>query len=83
MKEILQLFRRDAEHAPPRPDAAQYDLGIKPRILKESSVASGSGQSSREASVVMTGERRVSPPVETRPMKPVVPKEDALYGRRW
>ena len=83
MKEILQLFRRDAEHAPPRPEAAHYDLGSKPRILKEGSTASGSGQSSREASVVMTGERRVSPQAEARPVKPVVPKEDALYGRRW
>lgn len=87
MKEILQLFRRDAEHAPPKPDVAQYDLGTKPRILKESnlSLASGSasGQSSREASVVMTGERRVSPLVEARPVKPVIPKEDVLYGRRW
>lgn len=84
MKEILQLFRRDAEHAPPKPDAAQYDLGGKPRILKESSVASGSGSgaSSREASVVMMSERRVTPPAEARP-KPAVAKEDALYGRRW
>jgi hypothetical protein len=84
MKEILQLFRRDAEHAPPRPDDAQYDLGAKPRILNQSSVGSGSGSgaSSREASVVMTGERRVTPPAEARP-KPLAPKEDALYGRRW
>jgi hypothetical protein len=86
MKEILQLFRRDAEHAPPRPDAAKYDLGAKPRILKEASRMGGSGsssgRSSREASVIMTGERRVSPPVGAKP-KPVVPREDALYGRRW
>jgi hypothetical protein len=81
MKEILQLFRRDAEHAPPRPDAAQYDLGAKPRILKETST-SGSAASSREASVIMTGERRVSPPAEARP-KLFVPTEDAVYGRRW
>lgn len=77
MKEILQLFRRDAEHAPPQPDAAQYDLGSKPRILKETS---SSASSSREASVVMTDERRVTPPAQ---MKPTKPKEDALYGRRW
>lgn len=85
MKEILQLFRRDAEHAPPRADAAKYDLGAKPRILKEAGTGgsgSGSAASSREPSVIMTGERRVSPPVDARP-KPVAPKEDALYGRRW
>lgn len=35
MKEILQLFRRDAEHTPPQGDSAAYDLGAKPRILKE------------------------------------------------
>lgn len=84
MKEILQLFRRDAEHAPPKPNATNHDLGAKPRILKEASTGSGSGsaRSSREASVIMTGERRVSPPVEVRP-KPAAPREDALYGRRW
>ena len=76
MKEILQLFRRDAEHAPPRPDTALYDIGNKPRILME---ASSSASSSREASV-MTGERRATPPAQIRPAKP---KEDALYGRRW
>jgi hypothetical protein len=83
MKEILQLFRRDAEHAPSRPDAEKYDLGAKPKILKEASTGSGSSAaSSREASVIMTGERRVSPSFEARP-KSVVPKEDKVYGRRW
>lgn len=72
MKEILQLFRRDAEHAPPNPGTAQYDLAKKPRILKEVS----SEASSREAS-----ERRVTPPV----MRPATsaPKDDPVYGRRW
>ena len=84
MKEILQLFRRDAEHAPPKSGTEKYDLGTKPRILMEgTSVSSGgSGQSSREASVFMTGERQLIPKVEAEP-KSVVPKEDKLYGRRW
>ncbi|KAG0645775.1 putative ATP-dependent helicase [Hyphodiscus hymeniophilus] len=84
MKEILQLFRRDAEHAPPKPGTEQYALGSKPRILKEASTGSGSvsAQGSREASVIMTGERRISPPVESR-LKTIAPKEDKLYGRRW
>ncbi|KAF8864829.1 hypothetical protein BDZ45DRAFT_581467 [Acephala macrosclerotiorum] len=75
MKEILQLFRRDAEHAPP--GTASYDLGKKPRILKEAST--GSGSSSREASV--SNVRKVTPP----PMRvgSEKAKEDNVYGRRW
>ncbi|TVY85303.1 putative ATP-dependent helicase [Lachnellula suecica] len=78
MKEILQLFRRDAEHAPPGPAAAQYDLGSKPRILKDG-ITTGSGNSSREASVSTV--RKVTPPVS----KPASAgaREDAVYGRRW
>jgi len=82
MKEILQLFRREAEHAPPRPDAASYDLGAKPRILKEASMEGASVARSREGSVVITGEREISSPAKARP-RSVVPKEDSLYGRRW
>ena len=76
MKEILQLFRRDAEHAPPHPSAAQYDLGAKPRILKEVSTSS-SMSSSREGSA----DRKVTPPT----MRPasVAVKEDSVFGRRW
>lgn len=74
MKEILQLFRRDAEHAPPHPSAAQYDMS-KPRILKETSSSAGS---SRETSVA----RKVSPPITSRPGS-AVPREDAVFGRRW
>jgi hypothetical protein len=76
MKEILQLFRRDAEHAPPHPSAAQYDLGAKPRILKELSAPSSAG-SSREGSA----DRKVTPPT-FRP-KSAVAKEDTVFGRRW
>ncbi len=77
MKEILQLFRRDAEHAPPDPNA-KYDLGTKPRILKEASTATSSAESSRETSVARS-ERKVTPEV----IRPIVVKEDAVYGRRW
>ena len=79
MKEILQLFRRDAEHAPPHPSTATYDLGAKPRILKDISSGGGSisesAGSSRETSVA----RKVTPPQKV----PSVVKEDAVYGRRW
>jgi hypothetical protein len=79
MKEILQLFRRDAEHAPPHPSAAQYDMS-KPRILKEALTSSAG--SSRETSMVR--DRKVSPPVTSRPSS-AVPRvgEDAVFGRRW
>lgn len=73
MKELMSLFHKNAEHAPPNPGTAQYDLGKKPRILKELSTASGS--SSRD-----TSERRVTPPT-TKPASST--KEDAVYGRRW
>lgn len=74
MKEILQLFRRDAEHAPPHPAAQQYDMS-KPRILKESS----SVESSRDVSV--SRERKVTPPTG-RPASAAF-KEDSVFGRRW
>ncbi len=76
MKEILQLFRRDAEHAPPAHfDAGKYDLGKQPRILKEPSNIMTSGSLSREVSVP----RKISPTAN----KSVGAKEDSVYGRRW
>jgi len=77
MKEILQLFRRDAEHVPPHTSAAQYDLGAKPRILKEISTSSSSMSSSREGSA----DRKVTPPT-IRPASTAA-KEDSVFGRRW
>jgi hypothetical protein len=76
MKEILQLFRRDAEHGPPHPSATQYDLGVKPRILKEISTSSSVG-SSKDGSV----DRKTTPPT-FRPSSAVA-KEDSVFGRRW
>jgi hypothetical protein len=76
MKEILQLFRRDAEHAPPHPSAAQYDLGVKPRILKEVSTSS-SVDSNREGSA----DRKVTPPA-FRPASAAA-NESSIFGRRW
>jgi hypothetical protein len=74
MKEILQLFRRDAEHALPHPSAEQYDIS-KPRILLESSSAG----SSRDVSV--SRERKVTPPAGRSASTTV--KEDSVFGRRW
>jgi hypothetical protein len=80
MKEILQLFRRDAEYAPQNPSSTNYSIGVKPRVLTGpiSGSADSSVASSREGSVTVTGERRATPPVA----KPVR-KEDQIYGRRW
>ncbi|KAL3422004.1 SNF2 family helicase [Phlyctema vagabunda] len=70
MKEILQLFRRDAESTGP-PSSANYDLGAKPRILKERVIEnSGPGPESSE--------RRSTPPIRTSKAK-----EDPVYARRW
>lgn len=80
MKEILQLFRRDAEHAPPAPAQARYHstTGAMPRILKESSSVGGStASSSREGSVA----RRSTPPTSGRPGGSAA--SDSIYGRRW
>jgi len=78
MKEILQLFRRDAEHAPPHPSATNYDLGSKPRILRD---VSPSSPNSSQSSVVAR-DRKVSPPIISRPAS-AAPREDAVYSRRW
>ncbi len=78
MKEILQLFRRDAEHVPHQPSATQYSLGTKPRVLKEISTTSSAG-SSIEGSI--STERKVTPPI-TRPASATA-REDTVYGRRW
>lgn len=78
MKEILQLFRRDAEHAPPT-DMTTYDLGAKPRILKDISTAGGASASTSVAS----NSRASSAPRERKVTPPVRIQEDAIYGRRW
>jgi len=79
MKEILQLFRRDAEHAPPA--AGAYDLGAKPRILNESASRSPSKSAATldsYGSQSSSAPRKITPtPFQARKV------EDSLYGRRW
>jgi hypothetical protein len=77
MKEILQLFKRDAEYAPQNPSVPNYDLGAKPRVLAPQ--ISRGNTSSREGSVIIAGERRATPPVVAKTMR----SEDPVYGRRW
>jgi hypothetical protein len=88
MREMLQLFHRDAERAPPvLGDATSYTGHVAPRILAGGS-GSASGQSSREgtesargsreSSVIYTGERRATPPVKSGKSR-----EDPTFGRRW
>ncbi|KAH8601144.1 SNF2 family N-terminal domain-containing protein [Bisporella sp. PMI_857] len=74
MKEILQLFRRDAEHSHPVGTASQFNP-TKPKILKEASTSSQS--SSRETSVARERPTFVNKPAST------APREDPVYGRRW
>jgi len=74
MKEILQLFRRDAEHSHPVA-TSQFDP-TKPKILKD--VTTNSQGTSQEASVAR--DRKTSPPYAS---KPTSAKEDAVFGRRW
>lgn len=75
MKDILNLFRRDAEHDTSHDVDAS--LGTKMRVLSnETSTAPGvyndrSGQSAM----------RVTPPAGQKPSG--ARKEDAVYGRRW
>lgn len=78
MKEILQLFRRDAEHTQPLPSAGEYNMVQKPRILKE--VSTSTSGSSREGS--SSQERRTTPQFVPRSASAVA-KEDAVFGRRW
>ncbi|MCJ1243577.1 hypothetical protein MMC30_000774 [Trapelia coarctata] len=68
MQDILNLFRRDAEH-----DARHEldsDLGVRTRVLPAVVPSTGATES-----------RRSTPPVIGRGKAPV--KEDPLYGRRW
>ncbi|EKD15197.1 uncharacterized protein L3040_001566 [Drepanopeziza brunnea f. sp. 'multigermtubi'] len=76
MTEILQLFRRDAENTAPHfPTDRKYDLGAKPRILKEFPTVSSPG-SSRD----VTAAREKTSKART---SATASKEDAVYGRRW
>ncbi|CAG8951176.1 hypothetical protein HYFRA_00007922 [Hymenoscyphus fraxineus] len=67
MKEILSLFKRDAEHS--HPVSHHPDLSQKPRILKEMGPTS---------STDVSRERKPTPP-----MRSGTAKEDTVYGRRW
>jgi hypothetical protein len=90
MKEILQLFRRDAEHAPQPQNqySANYNVPVKPGVLRGPGVAGsvagsigGSGSGSRPVSVSSSREGSVAR--STPPVGKPVRKEDAVYGRRW
>lgn len=75
MKEILQLFRRDAEHTHPvGNDMSNYDLGNKPRILKERE---------ERPLVYSSNSRESSAPRENVKKVSSMTREDNVYGRRW
>ncbi|KAL9099902.1 MAG: hypothetical protein Q9163_004658 [Psora crenata] len=75
MKDILNLFKRDAEHD----GQHDVDMGLrgKPRILHAYDTEDNHGAGSFGAG----GSRRVMPPIADR-QRPAV-KEDSIYGRRW
>jgi hypothetical protein len=76
MKEILQLFRRDAEHAAPTSnDLKAYDLGQKPRILKEREPVGAASVNLND----VRRERKATPPSRIGSRA----DEDSVYGRRW
>ena len=75
MKDILNLFRHDAEHDG-RHDA-DSSLGAKTRVL-----ATGGPESGRMPSNDRGGQSmRVTPPVMEKPR--IGHKEDSVFGRRW
>ena len=73
MKDILNLFRRDAEHDTSH--EADPTLGTKTRVL----TTAGSGSSAANDRGWQS--MRVTPPVMDR--ENVTRKEDPVYGRRW
>ena len=86
MKDMLALFRRDAEHDM-KHDAKHAELGTKTRVLGGISTSTPSRQDSMNStgSVGARGvgySQRVTPPIMER-MMPNKPKEDSVYGRRW
>jgi hypothetical protein len=83
MKEILQLFHRNAENAPQEGGTESYDLGKQPRILKDVSQVSGEGSAVISSGVSAPRERTASPPANIASGVKLAPKVDPLYGRRW
>ena len=77
MKDILNLFKRDAEHAQDSEDVG--GLGSKMRVL-----GIGAQVVADVGSVVgaMAKSKRATPPVMER-SKGNVRKEDPIYSRRW
>ena len=75
MKDILNLFKRDAEHDA-RHDEEDPTLGSKTKVLvKPGGGFSGAADEAGKQSM------RVTPPVMEKPR--VGGKEDSVYGRRW
>ncbi|MCJ1337976.1 hypothetical protein MMC09_003260 [Bachmanniomyces sp. S44760] len=93
LKDILNLFRRDAEHDRVHDGHGNGTLGIKPKVLERSgppaqdrvtpSVAPGvkGGAGGGEGGV-----RKFTPPIRSVPSGPSRPegtKENPIFGRRW
>ena len=72
MKDIMNLFRREAEH-----EHGGKELGEKTRILSPGGGRNGSGSG---AGTERTGKRE-TPPFMEKGRNGV--REDAVFGRRW
>ncbi len=76
MKDIMNLFKRDAEHA--HRDDAVLGLGEKTKILRADRNDGAMSVEERER----IG-KRTSTPVMDRRKAGNVSKEDSVFGRRW
>ena len=76
MKDILNLFKRDAEHT--HHDDAGVVLGEKTRVLGAQSSSGVRGLEDRERMG-----KRASPPVREKQRLGHTMKEDSVYSRRW
>lgn len=76
MKDILNLFKRDAEHDAQHKIDASASLGAKTRVLA-AAPGNGSGSVNEKGGQSM----RVTPPVMEQ--RGNGRKEDSVFGRRW
>ncbi len=76
MKDIMNLFRHDAEHA--HPDDTGLGLGQKTKVLRADRSDGAMGRDEKER----FGQRSSTPIMEKRNGGNVA-KEDSVFGRRW
>lgn len=84
MKEILQLFRRDAEHAPLDRSAVPVDFASKPRVLKDLKDTRSSQVAPSQVGHDARYVRKSTSPRNGKAAKSSTSTtDDDVYGRRW